>query len=1486
MNPNYKLFLLFLMLFAVNGWDFDLGSWMKTASQHEAFRQKRLNEITLPSTHDSGTYHMENYCIEGACPAEELDTVQDVIQGTSPTLSELYGGFTEAWAKCQTDNVYEQLKAGVRFLDIRPAWDHRQDKFVTQHSYAAAPLDEIFTHIRDFVNENDQEIVVVGIENYYLHGKESELEDMIDEYFQGIRWTSDDLPTVKEMQVSDERVLFSCKENSAPGSWCKQFRKTDYADSMNVQEVADHNSAQVESYETMADNQYKDFMWEISWCLTPSTFGDMSGTFLTPEGWSALTGVPLTEEAFEEYMNNMLTPEGFAEYMASDAVQSLEFAEGVLNLADPILPEFVSDAAGDAIDFSQDVVQTGVNGLTDTLNWVDDNFIDDVPVVDDVADFGADLANDAIDAGGDVVDTVGGAVEDVANDAVDTLVDVFTFDWGRRVRRQLSEAGTLIDASKEATAAMLPWMLLLARDQATRTGIRKGPKNVVHFDDFASVDIKSMLQFWYPDYLGESPLYRQAVPDQGACDGGLPGAECGDCTIHYDDRDQYGNNEMGKCIWVPSEQQCYPKGHAASQGWDVDEYCTGIAAPVELDFECICHTPGQGTTDFNKWQCADQSSGYCAEDEECSEHNVWMKSDLNNVCRVPVCTCTNPDSPNAAENGFYCSDSTSSYCAVYEVCASNGVWDKTQASQACVAKTCTCDMPGAGTNSGLNKYTCYDGSSAFCGAGEECYATTPFLQGSWSQGCRVPITCSCQTPGTGTVDHNGYECTDGSSAWCQLDQECYKTTSVALASASELESQLCREPDYTCSCDTPGAGTAGNNKYSCTDQSSSFCASDEECYKTSSVDISSKSSLCRKPVCTCKTPNQGASGNGYECSDNTSGFCANDEECYSTGVFTKGSWSQGCRVPPTCSCKTPGQGTDGKNGISCTDGFSPYCAANEECYKTNSVARASYAQLCRVPKCSCKTPGTGTSGSNGYHCTDGSSAWCQPAQECYKTNTVLKTSLSQLESQLCRIPNYTCKCETPGKGTSGKNQYTCTDTSSGYCASNEECYKTGIVPIASKASLCRKPVCTCKTPKQGTSGNNEYECSDGSSGYCDPNQECYATGSFTKFSWSQGCRVPPTCKCTTPGQGTIHKNGISCTDGFSPYCASNQECYQTNSVARASYTSLCRVPKCSCTTPGTGTVNKNGYKCTDGSNGWCSSSQECYKSTSYSVQKSSSSVMRSKLCRKPDYTCKCQTPGEGTSGKNRYTCTDQSSGYCASSEECYKTGSVAIASKTSLCRKPKCSCKTPKAGTSGKNEYTCTDGSSGACDSNQECYATGTFTKGSWSNGCRTPPSTKCSCKTPGKGTSGKNKYTCTDGSSGYCSSNQECYKTSSVLKSSKSSLCRKPRCTCKTPKKGTAGKNGFECTDGFNGWCAGNEECYKTSSFTKGSWSQGCRKPGAEAAVGSSLVDSVTSNTFTSNRLVQTLAFVGFAATLATVFYKICIQKTDEYTTIEEVEI
>merc|ERR1719204_578558 len=100
-----------------------------------------------------------------------------------------------------------------------------------------------------------------------------------------------------------------------------------------------------------------------------------------------------------------------------------------------------------------------------------------------------------------------------------------------------------------------------------------------------------------------------------------------------------------------------------------------------------------------------------------------------------------------------------------------------------------------------------------------------------------------------------------------------------------------------------------------------------------------------------------------------------------------------------------------------------------------------------------------------------------------------------------RIQRTVCTCDTPGQGTAGYNKFTCTNGATRYCSHDEECYATGKFTYGKWEDGCRRPVCTCDTPGQGTAGHNKFTCTNGATRSCSHDEACYATGKFTYGKW-------------------------------------------------------------------------------------------------------------------------------------------------------------------------------------------------------------------------------------------------------------------------------------------------------------------------------------------------------------------------------------------------
>lgn len=113
-------------------------TWMQNL--YEEHGDYKINQITLPGTHDSGAYKLMN-CMNCILPLKN-------------------------WTKTQDLTIIEQLKLGIRQLDIRVAY--LNNCYYVSHTFKCCILEDVLRDIIQF-NKQNNEIVVVTIKPDWEH---------------------------------------------------------------------------------------------------------------------------------------------------------------------------------------------------------------------------------------------------------------------------------------------------------------------------------------------------------------------------------------------------------------------------------------------------------------------------------------------------------------------------------------------------------------------------------------------------------------------------------------------------------------------------------------------------------------------------------------------------------------------------------------------------------------------------------------------------------------------------------------------------------------------------------------------------------------------------------------------------------------------------------------------------------------------------------------------------------------------------------------------------------------------------------------------------------------------------------------------------------------------------------------------------------------------------------------------------------------------
>ncbi|RRS08258.1 hypothetical protein EAG18_12380 [Pseudoalteromonas sp. J010] len=277
----------------------DKKRWMSEIYQH--IKDKKLSQIVIPGTHDSGSYDIEQ--------GNPLVKKEDIFT----KAYEL--GFEEIvfnWDKTQTDDFKAQLEAGFRYLDLRVAGLPQADgklKYVWFHSAAGSnDLTTSLQQIADFASNNPDEIVLLEMSRFHKPGTGSNKVDGMTEvekqaFFNKVVSVMGDRmvtksslannfnPTVSQLLSTGKNIMVMISGNTSNNPhddkfWTNGFRYK-FKGETNPEGLFNERLGKLQEY--LQDPQ--DTMSYMSAAVTPDTANIIGGLLRDPGSVGMITGM-------------------------------------------------------------------------------------------------------------------------------------------------------------------------------------------------------------------------------------------------------------------------------------------------------------------------------------------------------------------------------------------------------------------------------------------------------------------------------------------------------------------------------------------------------------------------------------------------------------------------------------------------------------------------------------------------------------------------------------------------------------------------------------------------------------------------------------------------------------------------------------------------------------------------------------------------------------------------------------------------------------------------------------------------------------------------------------------------------------------------------------------------------------------------------------------------------------------------------------------
>jgi hypothetical protein len=218
--------------------DANFQEWMSSPS----IQAKQLCQLRIPGTHDSAAYTFDRKIShilydgldvllnlkrdEKAPPGHKLDDKSKIYIGPAAYDSLVDNIMLMAQAHNETKTIKQQLKDGIRYLDLRIYQDRDDKDYYTQHLLRAPKLFDLINQIREFLQEHkhSQEFIIVEFAQSWfdnnISAQSSEVADRVRDAVGEWLYMPPNAPTSPESERYDfqnlSNVQLSSITNGAP----------------------------------------------------------------------------------------------------------------------------------------------------------------------------------------------------------------------------------------------------------------------------------------------------------------------------------------------------------------------------------------------------------------------------------------------------------------------------------------------------------------------------------------------------------------------------------------------------------------------------------------------------------------------------------------------------------------------------------------------------------------------------------------------------------------------------------------------------------------------------------------------------------------------------------------------------------------------------------------------------------------------------------------------------------------------------------------------------------------------------------------------------------------------------------------------------------------------------------------------------------------------------------------------------------------------
>jgi hypothetical protein len=232
-----------------------------------------LFNLTLPGTHDAASFTLTS----ALSPDPTGNAVLDALVKLAEILGIPLQDVITPWALTQNRTLYEQAEDGMRYFDIRAAYNGTD--WCSYHFELGLPIYTHLSALNLFLRLHPSEIMVIEVSHLasadLTQKSLNALRDMIINIFDPIlysRVNDFNATTIGDMIATNKRVVVTLSDDATIANytqlWYGSSMINSYANSDSLAEMTSYNWQQVIKFNSLPSLPTS-ALYKLSWTLTP-----------------------------------------------------------------------------------------------------------------------------------------------------------------------------------------------------------------------------------------------------------------------------------------------------------------------------------------------------------------------------------------------------------------------------------------------------------------------------------------------------------------------------------------------------------------------------------------------------------------------------------------------------------------------------------------------------------------------------------------------------------------------------------------------------------------------------------------------------------------------------------------------------------------------------------------------------------------------------------------------------------------------------------------------------------------------------------------------------------------------------------------------------------------------------------------------------------------------------------------------------------------